>query len=344
MYGEGAKARVHGSVELYERIFLRAAGLSWADVRARAGAFVESLDAFDHQLLPEIEGIAQGAALEAEDVLALNLRTEVMFGLGRVRECTAVCALPRAAAGGHLLLAQNWDWKPGAASTCVLLVCAPAGRPAFLTLVEAGLLAKCGANEAGIGLATNALESSLDHGGPGVPFHAILRRVLTSGSFEAAVAAVTHPPRASSANYLIASRDGRAVDVEATPEDTLVLEGDVLAHANHFLWEEPPFKDLGLLEGGSTGHRQARAMEAMDAGAPSRAAVEAALRDHDGRPGSVCAHADASLDEDDDYITIASIVVDLTEGTMWVTEGAPCEAPFERYALTELYERARAAA
>ncbi len=339
-YGEQAAERAHRSVELYEQVFLRAAGLTWAEARRRAGAFVEAVDVYDHQLLPEIEGIAQGAALDAEDVLALNLRTEVMYGLGHARECTALCASP-AAADGQMLLAQNWDWKPATAATCVLLICAPAGRPAFATLVEAGLLAKCGVNEAGIGLMTNALQSSLDRGEPGVPFHAILRKILTSGSFEAAVAAVTHADRASSANYLIGSRDGRAVDIEATPANTRLLEGEALAHANHFLWSDRGFKDLGLLEGGGTRGRQRRADAALAGGATSHRGFETTLRDHRGLPDSVCAHRNPALDELDDYVTIASVVADLTESTLSVSDGPPCGSAYERFALADLFALAR---
>jgi len=77
-YGQAARDRVHGSIELYRAIFRHYTGLTWDQVRDRAGAFVEPIDALDVQLLPEMEGIAEGAAVDAEDVLALNVRTEVM--------------------------------------------------------------------------------------------------------------------------------------------------------------------------------------------------------------------------------------------------------------------------
>ena len=339
-YGAQAAARVARSIEIYDEVFRVYAGLEWKTVRDRAGEFVDAIDAYDHQLLPEIEGIAEGAGVDAEDVLALNIRTEVMYGLAR--ECTAVCARPETTADGRVLLAQNWDWKPAVADTCVLLASAPTGRPAFVTLVEAGLLGKAGMNEAGIGVATNALESSRDRGRTGVPYHAILRRILTSGSFEAAVAAVTHADRSSSANYLIAHRDGRAADIEATPDETLVLEGDVLAH--HFLWRDRPFKDIGRLQGTDSIRRQARAEGAMAAGRGGHTAeaIEAILRDHDGQPDSVCAHADPEVDPVEDYVTIASLVMDLTSDEIELTQGPPCESEYERFGAGGLFEAARA--
>ena len=161
-----------------ERSSFAHAQLPWPEVR-RGRPFVEAIDAYDVQLLPELEGIAEGAGVDAEDVLAVNLRTEIMFGLdarpaqaAATRECTAI---GRRLDDGRVWIAQTWDWKPAVRDTCVLLVCAPHDGPGFVTFVEAGLWAKCGANEAGIGLATNALQTSLDRGEPGVPYHAILR-------------------------------------------------------------------------------------------------------------------------------------------------------------------------
>ena len=220
-YGQAARERVHGSIELYRAIFRHYTGLTWDQVRGRAGAFVEPIDALDVQLLPEMEGIAEGAAVDAEDVLALNVRTEVMYGLGApgaaAAECTALGLAASRSAAGHVVVAENWDWKPRARDTCVLLVMVPPDRPGFATLVEAGLLAKSGMNEAGVGQVVNALVSSRDRGQAGAPFHAILRRTLTSRSLDEAVDAVRRPERASSANYLLGSAEDGIADVEAAP-------------------------------------------------------------------------------------------------------------------------------
>ncbi len=345
-YGGAARDRIHGSVALYDAIFAHYTGLAWAQVRERGAAFAEPIDAYDAQLLPEVEGIAEGAGLDAEDVLALNLRTEIMFGLDRraarsaARECTAISAT----SPDHMIHAQNWDWKPGARGTCVLLAAAPDDRPGFVTLTEGGLLAKCGMNEAGIALTANALISSADRGVPGVPFHAILRRVLTSATLDEAVAAITDAPRASSANYMVSSAEGEAVNLEVGPggpETAHVTRGPCLAHANHFLWDERPFKDLGRIDGDDSLRRQSVAERSIDGGA-SRGAVEALLRDHEGLPDSVCSHEDPSLPREEDYATIASLVMTPHRGEIAVTEGNPCQATFDAYDVGELIGDARA--
>jgi isopenicillin-N N-acyltransferase-like protein len=348
-YGAAARDRVHRSIELYEAVFRSYTDLAWETVRGRTGPFVEPIDRYDAQLLPEIEGIAEGAGVDAEDVLALNLRTEIMFGLDAraarkaARECTALCAAPSASVDGRLLHAQNWDWKPGARDTCVLLAAAPHDRPAFVTLVEAGLLAKCGMNEARIALTANALTSSRDRGEPGVPFHAILRAILTSATHGEATAAVGRAWRSSSADYLISSGDGAAVNLEVGPggpETVFATTDPALAHANHFLWPDRPFKDLGRIDGEDSLRRQAIAEAALR----DRADVEAlagVLRDHEGHPSSVCAHEDESVAPENDYVTVASLIMRPDEREMLLTCGNPCEAPYERVSVDGLVAQAR---
>ena len=342
-YGLAAAARIGSSLALYEAVFRRYADITWADARDRAGAFVDAIDAYDVELIPEIEGIAEGASVDAEDVLALNLRTEVMFGLDDrpssvPRECTALAV---ADVPGGPIVAQNWDWKPAVRETCVILACAPRGRPRFVTIVEAGLLAKFGLNDHGLALATNALTSSRDHGEPGVPYHAVLRRILTSATFDEAVAAVTQPTRASSANYLIGSADGRLVDLEVTPggpEASSASSGSRLAYANHFTWPAPRgFRDVGRVDGEDSVRRHAAAEAAITTSEPTLEDVRRVLRDHEGQPSSVCAHADPDVHPVDDYVTVASFVAALGSHRAWITDGNPCERPFEALDLEGLF-------
>jgi isopenicillin-N N-acyltransferase-like protein len=339
---------VHRSIQLYEAVFWHYAGLPWHEVRERAGAFADWLDDTDVQLLPELEGIAEGAGVDAEDVLALNVRTEGMYGLdtraarAAAKECTAIGAAPPDTLDDGVLVAQTWDWKPATRQTCVLLAMRPAGRPAFVTLVEAGLLAKAGMNDAGIALAANALTSSRDRGQPGVPFHAILRRVLTSSTLDEAVSEVTGRSRASSANYLIGHRRGVITNLEAAPGGADMVwrvDGGTVCHANHFVRPDRPFKDLALLDGAESRRRQSAAEGSLGDGPVDATAIERALRGHaapDRGEGSVCSHGDPSEPPEADYVTVAAIVMDLARRELRVTQGNPCEHRFETYGLDDL--------
>jgi isopenicillin-N N-acyltransferase like protein len=316
--------------------------MDWSSVRRWARSFADPIDAFDPDLLPELAGIADGAGLDRDDVLALNLRTEVLYGLAKTpaAECTAVAALPPRTAGGTTLLAQNWDWYLWAADTCVLLVAEPDDGPGFATLVEAGLVAKTGLNEAGVGVATNALSSGADRGQPGVPYHAILRRILSAQTFDAALAAVADADRASSANYLVADDHGRAADLEAAPDGVWTLEAErgVLTHANHFVAPDFSGYDRRLDDWTSSSSRHgcaAASLAGLGRGI-DRPAIAELLADHRGHPGSVCAHPDPFAAGGEASGTVASVVMDLPARSLWATAGPPCRSDYMEYRLGDL--------
>ena len=135
--------------------------------------------------------------------------------------------------------------------TVAVLEARQIGRPAFVTVVEAGLLAKLGMNSAGVGLVTNAIVTDLDRGEPGIPYHVLLRSVLDSETVTDVLSGLQAGFRSSSANYLLASADGVALDVEAAPGDFSRLrvsgpEDGLLLHTNHLLQTQPGVTDVSL--------------------------------------------------------------------------------------------------
>src|ERR1700733_1258520 len=177
-YGEQAAARVRRSVSAYRVVFAQVAGWDWATVRAEAARFEAPIAAFGPRYLAEMRGLAAGAGLAFLDVLAINVRTEVMFAAkarqaanitaatARPGECSAFAVAPSPGRRGPTLIGQNWDWLPHAADTVVVLEARQDEGPDFVTVVEAGLLAKTGMNSSGLGLVTNALVTADDAGEP----------------------------------------------------------------------------------------------------------------------------------------------------------------------------------
>ena len=259
-YGEQARERVLLSLEAYREVFAAYAGWDWDKVTTEARRYTPAISAYGERYLEEIRGLAEGAGLREDDVLALNVRTEVMFA-AKAREaletsrwpgeCSAFAALPEATAGGSTLAGQNWDWLLHSFETVIVLEAVQDEGPDFVTVVEAWLLAKTGLNSSGVGLVTNALVSADDVGEPAVPYHVVLRAILDAETISDALAQVQKRPRSSSANYLVVHEDGSAVDIEAAPGDfsdlyLLFPEGGVLLHTNHYV--SPAFggKDVGL--------------------------------------------------------------------------------------------------
>ena len=97
-YGEQARDRVRISLEAYAEVFGHYAGWDWKKVTAEARLYEPAIAAYDQRYLEEVRGIAEGAGVPYEDVLALNVRTEVMFAAkarqaveaARPHECSAL--------------------------------------------------------------------------------------------------------------------------------------------------------------------------------------------------------------------------------------------------------------
>ena len=330
-------------MEAYREVFAAYTGWDWDAVTERARAYEAPIERFDPRYLEEIRGIADGAGLQDADVLAINVRTEVMFAAKarqagsdarRVGECSAFAVTPDRSADGHTLIGQNWDWLLHAADTCVVLEVHQDDGPDYVTVVEAGLLAKTGMNSSGIGLVTNALVSDADLGEPGIPYHVALRGVLDAENISDAYAVLQRGFRSSSANYLIAAADGLAVDIEGMPGDfdrlfpSFPTDG-VLLHTNHFRSERFTGSDVGQWLMPDSPFRLDRlAARIADAPTLSLDTFREALADHADYPSGVCCHPDARSARLDQGATVASILMDLDTKTMWVADGHPCVTPY----------------
>ncbi len=343
-YGEQALDRVRRSIEAYGEVFRHYAGWDWAKVTSEAMRYREPIERFGPTYLEEMKGVAEGAGVPFEDVLAINVRTEVMFaakarssrsGGRRVDGCSAFAVLPEASMDGHTLIGQNWDWLLHAFETVVVLEARQEAGPDFVTVVEAGLLAKTGMNSSGIGLVTNALVTELDRGEPGVPYHLVLRGILDAENLSDALAIAQRGFRSSSANYLVATTDGLAVDIEAMPGDFSALRllfptDGVLLHTNHFLSSSFDHTDVSLWVMPDSPFRLERLRAAIGRvdGKLSSDDFRSFLADHANHPSGICCHPDARMDIYDRGATVASVLMDLDERRMWVADGHPCTNPY----------------
>jgi isopenicillin-N N-acyltransferase-like protein len=350
-YGEQARDRIARSIQAYREVFRAYAGWDWDEVRREAARFEAPIAAFDERYAQEIHGIADGAGVDVEDVLAVNVRTEVMFaakaraaeaaaregGDGqRQGECSAFAVLPEASVDGHTLLGQNWDWLLHSFDTVVVLEAEQDDGPNFVSVVEAGLLAKTGMNSSGLGVATNALVTDDDRGEPSVPYHVLLRAFMDCENLSDALVAAQRGIRSSSANYLIAHGDGIAVNIEAAPGDYSRLfldfpEQGVLLHTNHFVSRSFDRRDVSLWVMPDSPIRLERLRSTLGgarAGGLSLDTFRAALADHANYPSGLCCHPDARMQPLDQGATVASVLMDLDARRVWVADGYPCTSPY----------------
>jgi isopenicillin-N N-acyltransferase-like protein len=262
----------------------------------------------------EIQGIAMGAGVDVRELLAVNARTELLAT--GPDECSVV--------GAGDVLAQNWDWHPDlAGSTLVWIV--RDGERWFATLTEAGMLAKLGLNDAGLGVCLNLLRTSEDGGLEGVPIHALLRRVLADcRTVDEAVALLTGA-RVSASSAVTVAVPGDVATVELSPAGANVIRGATGTHTNHFLQPPRGGRDIGLEESSSTVPR----LEVVR----SRPLTEA-LRSHAGHPKGVCRHVDLSEPWEERTVTLASVIMDLAARRLRVAGGQPCTTPYVEVELS----------
>ncbi len=301
-----------------------------------------------------MEGVALGSKTRLLEIAALNVRYELMYsqfakiGLKPVPHtdgCTAFGAMPAATVNRHLLIAQNWDWIPQVEG--LFLKIRPTTGPDILCFTEAGVVGgKIGLNSAGIGLAINGLISNKDDWERlRKPFHVRCSEILGSKTLSQAISIITRGERSCSANFVVGHQTklggGKIVDIESAPRATGALfpEDGVLAHTNHFSNPERlGVKQVLDEERKSTLHRFARISRLLRQmrsgnGKMSMTKAEEMLRDHDGKPESVCRHENPLFPADERYRTVVSVVMDLYTSQLQTTLGSPCEREYQTLRL-----------
>ncbi|HWE60574.1 MAG TPA: C45 family peptidase [Chloroflexota bacterium] len=341
--GIHATNRVAHAVDAYMSLFHTRVGLPREDVRAHAARFIPLIERLTPSLYQEMRGIASGSGQDLHDIVAINARTELLYGLGARAECTAIGAVSPASADAHVRIGQNWDWHPSLAGSLVLWVLRRDQETDVITLTEAGMVGKIGVNAAGLALCVNLLQSDSDHQEPALPMHLILRHVLdTARSVDQAVRLLAGIERATSCNHLLADQRGGLASVEATPGGQAVLRAPdgVLVHTNHCLDATLFAGDRGVRSYDETLARHGRASGlAHDLLPLDEQAFRQILADHATAPEAICRHVQVDLPDEEQAESVASILVDLTAGTLDLADGPPCDYPYRRLALGEYLRR-----
>lgn len=346
-HGSQAREMVHSGVAFYSQMWERNIGRSRGDLLDLAAKFEPMVGNYDAEILAEMEGVAAGAGLSLAEVMVVNARYELMlsalFSDGAAGECTALAAAPEATTDGHTLIGQNWDWVSEARSRSLLLEIQQRGRPDILTHVEAGFMGHKGLNSAGLGMCANAMSSTSDRFEPAVPAWVLARAVLNCSTLNEVVDAMERARRIASINFMVASRTGEIAAVEVSPVDVRVVHPTKgrLAHGNVFADLSP---ERGLQDRLASLYpqfcqRAERACSLMAAGEISLARLQTMLSDHGNRPESICRHPeDQPADAPPAIIldTVVSVLMDLSEGVLYITGGPPCQNSYVEHRLTRV--------
>lgn len=340
-HGEALREQIGHNLELYFARFERELKLSRAETLDRAGRYAEAIRAHSPAYYEGMAGIAAGAGRSLGEIAALNVRYELFYDEFAERPmpdgCTAFALLPEATAEGHLLLGENWDWIAGVRGA-VLHTHEPDGL-STLAFTEAGIFGgKIGLNSAGLGLMINGLTSQDDDWSRlRRPFHVRCYEVLRRRDLDAALGVVAGEERSCSANFLIAQAPDQVVNLETSPDRagaSRCVDG-CLVHSNHFVDPAALGVEERNVENNPHSRRRHARLEALlrGRGPLGLADVQAALRDHQGHPYSICFHIDPNEPPEEYYESVISAVADLHAAVLYVSDGPPCTAEYTRYTL-----------
>ena len=330
--GEMARKEVRGFCEVALERVNKTVRVSREQAMSVAAACIPHAEQYSRNMVAELRGTAEAANVTIEDLMLLQVRSQLQPG--RDAGCTALSLAADATADGHAIVAQNWDNDPLLDEFTVVLTRRPAEKPAFMTATQAGLISYLGFNEAGIGACVNTLPAPARD--VGVPHYFTLRGIYEAESLDEAVHAVRRAHRAIPSNVMMATPQGPA-DLEVTIDDVHVLRNEgsgSIAHTNHCL--HPDLLSINdefpeLIES----HPRKCRIDALlkDRTNPlTLDDVQLFLSDHDNYPRSICRHEN-DHPQHGYWETVFSIVMQPTAGRMYVTRGTPCSSPFELYQL-----------
>ncbi|KAI1204487.1 AAT-domain-containing protein [Annulohypoxylon truncatum] len=328
-HGKAAKEKIERSIQFYGQLFRESCSMSWAEVLREASTYVEPLKRIAPRYIAEIEGIADGANLPFLDILALNVRSEITFGLFTDKSrgladvpsdgCTSLGWLT----GSKSFLCQNWDWRVEQGENLVVCYISQPGTdiPDIAMVTEAGIIGKIGFNSKGVGCCLNAIRCrGLDR--TKLPIHFALRTILESRSREEAVDLTKSFGVAGGGHILVGDPTG-STGLECTSlwvKELHMDEEGRVCHTNHLLLDKPDIDEPPWLADSSTRLERIRELTSS-LSQPTPDTIFDLFKDSQGHPASI----NRKQEGDNKPETLFNIIMDLTDRNAQVTFGRPTE-------------------
>ena len=290
--------------------------------------YVPAMQRWTPEVLEELKGMAQGAQLPFQTVLALATAYEKSFGRDCPPEKCTSFFVTGAATGGRTIAGQTNDenlreWRH---ERDVVIHHKGNDGSEILTYTHPGVPAYMGLNNRGL----TVLWTYIDNGktGDGVPTSAIIRHLLSLSSIEEAVRFLEEVPHDIPNQFGLADKNGKLACVECFPNRVYtVWEKESFVHTNHNVYalEEPDCTT------GKTTRDRLAIMRELIARHHGEIDVETAkefLASHEKGTHSICVHPNS---ERPFSKTLAVMVFDVDEGVMHIAFGNPCEVPYQTY-------------
>ncbi|KZT54897.1 AAT-domain-containing protein [Calocera cornea HHB12733] len=328
-HGAKAARQIKSGIEYYKLQFGRTSALTWPEVCNTAMKFDPQLQERYPWLREEMQAIADSAGVQYPEILALNFRQEIIFGL-YADGCTSLAWKTTETS----FLAQNWDWMIEQKENIIVLNIDAPGKPRMSMGTEAGIIGKIGdgtgLNSSGVGVCANGIRvRGVDYNG--TPVHICRRLILESETRDEAIAKIEKYGTAASGHMLVGDATG-CISLECTTKGIIKLHPDGkgrLLHTNHLLVKhEGTYDNLWLKDSPVRLERLTELANQLGRN-PSEAQIAELFKDEHNLPYAV----NRMADEKDPAETLFNIIMDLTKATAIFKFGRPSE-PEEVLILT----------
>jgi Acyl-coenzyme A:6-aminopenicillanic acid acyl-transferase. len=297
------------------------------EVLQKTRAFLPHFQAYAPGMVEELHGIAEGARIDFEEALLLQIRGEIVYAL--TGGCTSFALGPTATKDQAIVTGQNWDYAVDLDLGIVhLLHITPDEGPRQLMLTFAGLTSYLGINSAGVSSFCNALPWRWCD--VGIPHYPLWWRVFRESGLNGIRSVMEQTNSVQAENHVFTDISGAIADCELTPEGAVWLpaQDGFIVHTNHYLSKEYGDRpDIPIyLDDSPRRLERMRSLVRSKLGKLDVGSMQAFLSDHEDYPTSICRH-----ETEPGFWTSASLVAVPERGLMYVCAGNPCEGEFVEY-------------
>ena len=298
--------------------------------------FLELTQRHAPDLVTEIQGIAEAAAVPFEELFMFNCTDENQWfleyrgfnlSLPGAKGCTS---LGNTTDKKHLL-AQNLD-IPGATDGFEVLLHIDDGETQSHVFSIAGVIGMIGLNNHGFGLVNNSMKQ-LNPRVDGWPVTMVVRELLKHRTMQSASNWIQSVPHATGQNWILGGIDGIAMFECSANEvaEVHAVDGNNWLHTNHPLVTQDLNQDerfLGNRSGSNTHVRFETLVNSYRSCAGDVENVKALLSSQDPADSPIC----REITSKGSSFTAASVVYELSESpVMHIAAGPPCRTPFETF-------------
>jgi isopenicillin-N N-acyltransferase-like protein len=333
--GEESRDVIARALARYEVRFPVLAGMTFTAAVEAARPYLRPAEEYLPDAVDELRGIAEGAGVPFEQLLALNCSEETTCAADWVwppaeGHCTSFAFV----AGGRTVAGHNEDWYPDDIDALVVRRTRVRGGAEHISVGPAYYLPITGVTARGFSSAANTVYCRDER--VGVPNNVVLAGVLEAGGIDDAAALITGAERARGSNHLFADVTGRILDVETSATRLARMDGGAcFAHTNHYVSAQLAPQDASRSEGSPKRLARAYGLLAagLDAGTDLVDLAMSVLRDHANAPESICGHWNDADPAQDQSVTTVSMVWEPAERRVHVAAGQPCEHEYVTYEL-----------